>query len=162
MPKGARRRSPGTRSPVVRIHAVGTAEVRVGRSRIRPDSVVLFALALYLGLTAGERIARTRLLDLFWPGVPDVSRRHALRQLLYRLRRSGFALALDGDELLLEPANVESDVTALLDARWPDEAPVEAIVAAASVLPGYTPPMPEHYRAWLGVVRASVTAHDTP
>jgi len=143
---------------VVRIHAVGTAEVQVGRSRIRPDSVVLFALALYLGLTAGERIARTRLLDLFWPGVPDVSRRHALRQLLYRLRRSGFALALDGDELLLEPANVESDVTALLDARWPDEAPVEAIVAAASVLPGYTPPMPEHYRDWLDALRARISA----
>ena len=143
---------------MVRVRAIGATEVRVGRRHIGPDSMVLFALALYLACTAGARIARQQLLDLLWPGVPQLSRRHALRQLLYRLRQSGLVLAHDGEELQLEAANVDSDLASLLAAGWPESAPPDEIVAAATVLPGYTPPLSELYREWLDELRARIAA----
>jgi DNA-binding SARP family transcriptional activator/tetratricopeptide (TPR) repeat protein len=143
---------------MVRIRAIGRAEVQLGRSRIRPDSQMLFAFALYLGLTAGERISRAHLLDVFWSGVEDGPRRHALRQLLYRLRRSGLTLESDGDELLLDRKQVDSDLGPMLEPTWPDNASADDVIAAASVLPGYMPPMPPLYREWLDGVRARVGA----
>ncbi|HVT37960.1 MAG TPA: AAA family ATPase [Gemmatimonadaceae bacterium] len=145
-------------NPTVRVRAIGAAEVLVGGHRIRPDSSVLFALALYLACTAGERVARARLVELLWPGMPDPSRRHALRQLLYRLRQNGLALALDGEELLIDPAHVDSDIAAVLDAAWPDSAPAAAVLAAGQVLPGYVPPTPELYREWLEELIARIAA----
>ena len=142
------------RSPMVRIRVVGAAEVRVGRALIKPDATVLFALALYLGLSAGTWITRADLLDIFWPDVAHRSRRHAFRQLLYRLRQRGLVLILNGDELLLERSHVESDLDNLFAADWPDVAEPVAIAAAATILPGYAGPMPERFRAWLDSVRA--------
>jgi DNA-binding SARP family transcriptional activator/tetratricopeptide (TPR) repeat protein len=119
---------------------------------------MLFAFALYLGLNAGERILRAHLLDVFWSGVDDRSRRHALRQLLYRLRRSGLTLESDGEELLLDREQVDSDLGSILEPTWPDHASRDAVIAAASVLPGYSPPMPALYREWLDGVRARISA----
>ena len=34
--------------PLIRVRALGTSELRVGRGKIKPDSEVLFALVLYL------------------------------------------------------------------------------------------------------------------
>jgi DNA-binding SARP family transcriptional activator len=141
---------------MIQVRGLGTAEVRAGDHRITPDSEMLFALALFLSVSAGERVLRARLLDLFWPDASDRSRRHALRQLLYRLRRSGFSLALRGDELLLDVGAVESDIRRVLEARWPEEAGAAEVAAAARLLPGYDPPMPEPYREWLDELRARV------
>jgi DNA-binding SARP family transcriptional activator len=143
---------------MIHVRTLGTAEVLAGEHRITPDSAMLFALALYLSVSAGQRVQRSRLLDLFWPDASDGCRRHALRQLLYRLRRCGFPLSLDGEELLVAEEVVESDLRRVLASRWPDEASQEDVQAAASVLPGYDPPMPEFYRAWLDELRSRVNS----
>ena len=140
---------------MMQIRAIGVSEVQIGQSRITPDSVVLFALALYLGLTAGTRTARSHLLDLLWPGCPETVRRQRFRQLLYRLRQSGLEIALDGDELLVDPAHVDSDLAGILDDKWPDEASADSAIAAGCVLPNYLPPMPELHRDWLDGLRAT-------
>ena len=143
---------------MIRIRALGTAEVRVGRARIRPNSVVLFGLMLYLGLSAGEAVPRERLLDVLWSEGDPGSRRHALRQLLYRLRRAGLKLVRDEEELLLSTEAVDADIVRVLAPDWPDRADRAAILAASDVLPGYSPSLPEPYREWLDALRARVGA----
>jgi DNA-binding SARP family transcriptional activator len=144
--------------PMINVRTLGTAEVLAGEHRITPDSAMLFALALFLSVSADQRVQRSRLLELFWPGGSDGSQRHALRQLLYRLRLSGFPVSLDGDDLLVAGKNVESDIQRVLLASWPDEATPAEIQIAATVLPGYDPPMPEQFREWLDELRSRVNS----
>jgi DNA-binding SARP family transcriptional activator len=143
---------------MIQVRSLGAAEVRVGRNRITPDSAMLFALALFLSVSAGERVRRSQLLDLFWPDAADGSRRHALRQLLYRLRRSGFALSIESEELEVDAEAVDSDIGRVLTTGWPREATAPEILSASRVLPGYDPAMPELYREWLDDLRARVSS----
>ena len=64
---------------MIRVRTLGTAEVVTGAQCITPDSAMMFGLALFLSVSAGQRVQRARLLDLFWPDAADESRRHALR-----------------------------------------------------------------------------------
>jgi DNA-binding SARP family transcriptional activator len=143
---------------MIHVRTLGTAEVLAGGHRITPDSAMLFALALFLSVSADQRVQRSRLLELFWSSGSDGSQRHALRQLLYRLRLGGFPVSLDGDELLVAAEDVQLDIQRVLSARWPEEATPEEIQAAASVLPGYDPPMPEQFREWLDDLRSRVNS----
>lgn len=143
---------------MIRLRTLGTAEVVAGEQCITPDSAMMFGLALFLSVSAGQRVQRARLLDIFWPAAPDESRRHALRQLLYRLRRDGFPLSMDGEELLVDKSDVESDVCRVLEARWPDEAGGDEVRAAAAFLAGYDPMTPELYREWLDELKSQVRA----
>ncbi len=143
---------------MIHLRTLGTAEVVSGDQCITPDSAMMFGLALFLSASAGQRVTRARLLDLFWPDASDESRRHALRQLLYRLRRDGFPMSLDGEELLIDDDVVESDIRSVLAPSWPERASDEEIRAAASFLPGYDPPMPELFREWLDELRSRVNA----
>ena len=143
---------------MVHVRAIGATELRIGRLRIRPSSERLFALVLYLASTAGRAVPRSRLLELFWPRVPQASGRHSLRQLLWKLRRSGFKLSRDGEELLVEAADVDSDLATIFEANWLESASAEAILAAASVLPGYGPTVSASYSEWLDELRARIAA----
>src|ERR1019366_289766 len=118
--------------PMIHVRMLGRAEVLAGERRITPDSAMLFALALFLSVSAGQRVQRSRLLEMFWPDASDDHRRHALRQLLYRLRRGGFPLCLDGEELLVAEEMVESDIRCVLAPGWPEAARREDVEAAAA------------------------------
>jgi DNA-binding SARP family transcriptional activator len=143
---------------MIHVRTLGTAEVLAGGRRITPDSTMMFALALFLSVSAGQRVQRSRLLDLCWPESSDNSRRHALRQLLYRLRQSGFPLSLDGDDVLVADETVDSDIRSVLSPGWADDSSDSDIEAAGNFLPGYAPPMPELYREWLDELRSRVAS----
>ena len=143
---------------MIRVRTLGATEVATGVQCITPDSAMMFGLALFLSVSAGQRVQRSRLLDLFWPGTPDESRRHALRQLLYRLRRDGFPLSLDGEELMVDATVVDSDLERVTQTAWPDEASGDEVRSAATFLAGYDPLMPELYREWLDELKARVNA----
>jgi DNA-binding SARP family transcriptional activator len=143
---------------MIRVRTLGAAEVATGAQCITPDSAMMFGLALFLSVSAGQRVQRARLLDLFWPDVADESRRHALRQLLYRLRRDGFPLSLDGEELMVDAAVVDSDIRRVMEAAWPDEATCDEVRVTATFLAGYDPLMPELYRGWLDELKSGVNA----
>ena len=144
--------SPDKRPPVksarLRIRALGACVITAGRSRIKPDSAVLFALTLYLGIRAGERVTRAEVLDLLWPSGESTARRHALRQLLYRLKRAGVEVDGDGDELLLAPSNVDCDLTPLLGGTWSDQVAMADIPSLRTILPGYLPNVTPEFHAW--------------
>lgn len=141
---------------VVRIRAIGRTEIQLGSCRIGPESAVLFALVLYLACNASVCVSRARLLELLWPGVPEASRRHALRQLLYRLRHKGLDIALEGGGLLLDRAFVDSDLADVLSSGWPETAGAEDVVRAGTLLPGYAPALSEQYLRWLDELRERV------
>ncbi len=143
---------------MIQVRTLGTVEVLAGEQSITPDSMMMFALALFLSVSAGQRVPRSRLLDLFWPETADNSRRHALRQLIYRLRHYGFPLSLDGEELLVDEAAVESDVSRILAPKWADLASDAEVLAAGNFLPAYAPPMPELYREWIDELRSLVAS----
>lgn len=143
---------------MIRVRTLGAAEVATGAQCITPDSAMMFGLALFLSVSAGQRVPRVRLLDLFWPDVPDDSRRHALRQLLYRLRRDGFPLSMDGEELMVDADVVDSDVRAVLDGAWPDNATADAVRSTATFLADYEPSLPQLYREWLDELKSRVNA----
>lgn len=136
-----------------RIRALGACAITVGRTRINPDSSVLFALALYLGLRAGERVTRAEVLELLWPASEEQPRRHALRQLLYRLKRSGFPVDGDGEELAIDPADVDCDLSGSLTNEWVERIALRSMPAIADVFPAYTPGLSAEYDAWLDTVR---------
>lgn len=140
----------------MKLRTIGTCEIVVGETRITPDSVVLFALALYLGVRVGERVRRAELIKLFWPEMPEPAARHALRQLLYRLRRSGLTLEAEGEDLVLEPTALKSDLIRITAPSWPDMANAAEVEATLAVLPGYEAPISEPFREWLDGVRATI------
>lgn len=137
----------------LRIRVRGACVITAGRTRIKPDSAVLFALALYLGVRAGERLTRAEVLDLLWPGVESTARRHALRQLLYRLKRAGVGIDGDGDELSLALADVDCDLTPLLGGRWYDDVAAADIPSPKTILPSYLPNVTELFHEWIDQLR---------
>ncbi|MHB1069494.1 MAG: AAA family ATPase, partial [Gemmatimonadaceae bacterium] len=143
---------------VLVVRGLGRAEVTLGALSLVPDAGMLFPLALVLAQRAGERIARAELTDLLWSGSDDAANRHSLRQALYRLRKAGLRMDDDTDDVRVDPASVDSDLSGVLRHDWPYTAEPEAIERAASVLPGVTPPEGSSLSDWLEQVRAQLSA----
>src|SRR5512133_1562538 len=140
------------------VRGLGRAEVTLGALSLVPDAGMLFPLALVLAQRAGERIARAELTELLWPGSDDAAGRHSLRQALYRLRKAGLRMDDDTDDVRVDPASVDSDLSGALRHDWPYTAEPEAIERAASILPGVTPPEGSALCDWLDQVRAQLSA----
>lgn len=138
----------------MKVRAIGTCEIEIRGTKITPASETMFALALFLGCRAGDRLRRSELLAMFWPGLPEQPARHALRQLLYRLRKVGLQLDAEGEYLLLDPSTVESDLNRILASSWPETTAIGDAEAAGSVLPGYDAPISEPFREWLDAMRS--------
>jgi DNA-binding SARP family transcriptional activator len=145
-------------APIIRVRVVGAAEITLGRTKVRPDSAVLFALLLYLTARAGERIARADILELFWPGQPDPARRHSLRQIMYRIRRAGLECDAEGTELSIDAERVESDINRIRTAAWVAESPFEELPARGSVLSGVSGTLSPAFGEWLESLRGEANA----
>jgi DNA-binding SARP family transcriptional activator len=141
----------------MRIQTLGSAEIIIGQTAIRPDSAVAFGLLLYLGLTAGERVPRARLVELFWPDQPETQSRHALRQLLYRLRRYGLPLAEGGEELRVDSAVVECDATPMLAAVWSATCSERDAANANQFLTDFNPEISGPFSEWLDDLRNRIS-----
>lgn len=142
----------------IEVRGLGANEIRIGRRRITPATEVVFALAFYLCVRAGERITRDEVVEVFW-GTGDVTKaRHSLRQMLYKLRQRGFALDEDGEELYLDPARLRSDVTDALQESWSDEAGVSSLESSLDLVPGLTKGASPRFHEWLDHLRARLGA----
>ena len=140
------------------VRGLGRAEVTLGALSLVPEAGMLFPLALVLAQRAGERIPRAELTEFVWPGSDDAAGRHSLRQALYRLRKSGLRMDDDTDDVRVDPASVDSDLSDVLRHDWPYTAEPEAIERAASVLPGVAPPEGSPFSDWLEQLRARLSA----
>lgn len=140
------------------VRGLGRAEVTLGALSLVPEAGMLFPLALVLAQRAGERISRAELTELLWPGSDEAAGRHSLRQALYRLRKAGLRMDDDTDDVRVDPASVDSDLSDVLRHDWPYTAEPEVIERAASVLPGVLPPVASSLSDWIEQLRAQLSA----
>jgi DNA-binding SARP family transcriptional activator len=110
------------RQPLVRIHVLGSlrATTYLGDD-VLPRGRKARAVLGYLCLSAGERVARSRLSGLLWDRVPEVQARASFRQALRELSASMGSLAgelIDAglDTVRLEPKACWIDAVAVLSA----------------------------------------------
>lgn len=143
---------------MIRIRVLGATEISIGHRRIGMNTEVLFALALYLTTRAGERIDREDLLERFWNQGSAEDRRHALRQMLYRLRQKGLNLDEEGEWVGVDPARVDSDLRDAIADGWPEKAETAAIDAAASFAPNFSRRIAPAFLEWLDGVRERLAA----
>lgn len=142
----------------IRVRVLGATELQIGSRRVGMNTEALFALGLYLTTRAGERIAREEILEIFWPEGAAESRRHAMRQMMYRLRQKGLELDEDGESLRLDPAHVASDLRDCLQADWPERAGAAAVEAALALGPTFSARLAAPFLDWFDGVRAEVAA----
>jgi len=139
------------------VRVLGATEFTVGTRRIGMGTEALFALGLYLTTRAGERVARDDVLDTFWTSGDEESRRHAMRQMLYRLRQKGMAFLEDGDSLRIDPAKVDSDLRRCLAAGWPESATAQDVEGALAFGPTFSSRLPRPFLDWCDGIRSEVS-----
>jgi len=139
------------------VRVLGATEFTVGTRRIGMGTEALFALGLYLTTRAGERVSRDDVLDTFWPGGEEEARRHAMRQMLYRLRQKGMGFLEDGDTLRLDPGKVDSDLRRCLAAGWPESATAQDVEGALAFGPTFSSRLPRAFLDWCDGIRSEVS-----
>ena len=143
---------------MIKVRSIGAAEVQIGRRRITRSTEVVLAVAVYLCVRAGDRIARDEVVEIFWPDTELTKGRHSLRQILYRLRQKGFVLDEDGGELYLDPARVDCDARDALREAWPESAEPSMIEDSGEFLPGFAREISVRFRGWLDATRSRIAA----
>lgn len=104
------------------LHTLGECRITVHlpdrAATLTPASDRLFTLALLLAAEPGRPLPRARAAAWLWPDLPAPAARHALRQLVYRLRQLGVPLDSNPADLTLLAQHVGSP-----DAVQPDAPP---------------------------------------
>jgi len=142
----------------LRVRVLGASEFQIGSRRIGMNTEGLFALGLYLSSRAGERIPRDEVLDVFWIEGEEESRRHAMRQMMYRLRQKGLVLDEEGEFLLLDAGRVDSDLVNCLKSDWVERATAEEVEAALALGPTFSTRMAAPFLEWFDGVRSAIAA----
>jgi DNA-binding SARP family transcriptional activator/tetratricopeptide (TPR) repeat protein len=133
---------------MVRIRTLGECVIEVGENRIGPDSKVVFAILLYLGLQSGKAIPRTKLIEMLWPDSSPEKAAHSLRQTIYQCRKLGAALEATKADVCIPEGTAQIDVESA--------AATETIEYARDFLPGYSGAISETFSEWIEERRASV------
>ncbi len=143
--------------PLIRLQTLGAAVIQCGESRVGPSAGVLFALLLRLTHAAGMQLSRDALLDTLWPEQPEGRRRGSLRQALYKLRGTGVRVALDGDAVRLDHAQVVRTFSIARTLEHFDRDVTRGNEPFGPFLPGYLPPFAS-LDEWLTQEREAVHA----
>lgn len=139
---------------MLRLRALGAAEIAIDATRIDPGSPRKFALLLRLAADPGLTFPRPVLRELVFADLPDKNARHSLRETLYQLRQVGVSCNADTKGITLTDP-VSSDVAELLCAGQPTSEQLRA--AENGLLPAYVPVRSEAYAEWLEGFRARLT-----
>lgn len=142
----------------LRVRVLGASEFQIGSRRIGMNTEGLFALGLYLSTRAGERIPRDEVLDVFWIEGEEESRRHAMRQMMYRLRQKGLVLDEEGEFLFLDAGRVDSDLVNCLKSDWVERATADEVDAALALGPTFSTRMAAPFLEWFDGVRSAIAA----
>src|SRR6185503_24899 len=138
---------------MISVHTFGTSLIQTGRGRITPTATKQFGVLLLLTAEPGRRTPRSMIVDMLFDESADAQ--HALRELLYQLRRKGVELDADAHGIAVAPAGVFIDW-----ANVTTGAPIEIAALRAAqggFLPGYAPSLSEEFREWYDNFRATRT-----
>lgn len=140
----------------VKVRMLRGDSIRVGDKELSQKAEAQFALAFYLSTRAGERVGREDLLELFWPDGSESDRRHAMRQMIYRLRRLGIALTESGDHIVLQRDLVDSDVHRVLQPTWPETATESEVESALGSFVSFSNRLPSEFLRWFDELRSTI------
>lgn len=107
-------------------------------------------------VAAGDRgISRDRLLLLLWPDSTEAKARHALAQSLYSLRRElgDELIRSEPAELLVDPAQLGSDLAEFLDAKARGDFERAAALYTGPFLDGFYIPGADEFERWAEIER---------
>jgi len=130
---------------MIMLRSLGNAEIDTGVTTLTPSQEIAFAAALYLILEPGKSVSRKRLASLLWPRVPEAARAHRLRQTILQLKRVGFFVTADRNNLGCSTASPRSDIAELAGTL----ADVLGGHTSLEFLPGYSPTFSEPFRDWV-------------
>ncbi len=136
------------------LRSLGNAEIDTGVTTLTPSQEIAFAAALYLILERGKSVSRKRLASLLWPRVPETARGHRLRQTILQLKKAGFIVTADRNNLGCSSATPRSDIAELTGTL----ADVLASRTSLEFLPGYSPTFSEPFRDWVDAQREETHA----
>jgi DNA-binding SARP family transcriptional activator len=140
---------------MVYLRTLSENRIELSTAQIGPDSAVLFGFLLFLAMHRGRPIARSRVRQLFWPGVADSDSAHSLRQILYRLRRLGLATTSTPGHITLD-AQVTADFDVFCS-TGADRKPSSIFTGdLRPFLEGYCPDFSEPFSSWLDEQRAII------
>lgn len=141
---------------MIRLCTLGEAAIEVGKRRYGTEADLVFATTLYLASQHGRRVPRPTLLELFWPRVADESRRHNLRQLVYKLRRIGVPCQSDTTHVSLRADDVVADYDTYFSPRVAEGEVVRPDAPFGEFLAGYAPRISPAFAEWVENRRAEV------
>jgi DNA-binding SARP family transcriptional activator/Tfp pilus assembly protein PilF len=107
-------------------------------------------------VAAGDRgISRDRLLLLLWPDSTEAKARHALAQSLYSLRRElgDELIRSEAAELLVDPAQLGSDLAEFLEAKTRGDFERAAALYSGPFLDGFYLPGADEFERWAEIER---------
>lgn len=139
---------------MVHLRTLGESVVEIGEVRVGPAAPHMFAALLYLLLESGRRVTRSRLQELLFPDVDEQSAAHSLRQLLYRIRRTGVDVRADGTGVVVPSESVRADYESFLTPVDGERSDVGKV--AGGVLPGFAPTFSRPFVEWLELRRADL------
>lgn len=118
------------------------------------------ALLAYLALSDRRRATRDKLVALFWPESDGERGRHSLAHGVYVIRRAlgeGVLLS-EGDDLVLDPERVRSDVEAFRAAVAREDLEAAAGLYAGPLMDGFHVSGAPEFERWLQVRRTALAA----
>jgi DNA-binding SARP family transcriptional activator/Tfp pilus assembly protein PilF len=140
---------------VFRLRTFGGLWLERDRQRIAGASPRRLGL-LAAVVAAGEHgISRDRLLLLLWPDATESKARHALAQTLYSFRRElgSELIRSETAELLVDPQQLESDLTEFLDAKARGDVERAVELYSGPFLDGFYIPGADEFERWAEIER---------
>jgi tetratricopeptide (TPR) repeat protein len=140
--------APATKPVTITLNIIGDCSIEWDGGGLTSASSRLFGLVLLLTLDAAKPRSR-RMIEsmLFEEEMPEAEVAHNLRQLLYRLRRSGLSVIDAEGVLRLADARVVDSMERLQTLTCAERAELPAHKLA--VFPGWNPKLPSAFLDWL-------------
>jgi DNA-binding SARP family transcriptional activator len=143
---------------MITLRTLGECVVEVDGAPYGPDADTAFAALLYLAAERGRHVSRQRFADLFWPRLPAARARHALRQLLYRLRALRVPVEATRERLWFPDRAVAPTFGADPTLARLREAQEAGTLVVGPCLPGYAPTFSPAFAEWVDDYRSVVEA----
>ncbi len=127
-----------------------------GGERVALASPRQLGLLAAVAAAGASGVSRDRLLLLLWPESTEAKARHALAQVVYRLRRDlGTDVLRPGPtELLIEPANLTHDLGEFVAAVAAGEPERAAAIHTGPFLDGFYLPEADEFERWAEIERS--------
>lgn len=141
---------------MLRLRTFGGLWMERDAERVSVASPRQLGLLAAVAAAGDAGISRDRLLLLLWPESTDAKARHALAQVVYRLRRDlGVDVLQPGPaDLLIEPANLSHDLGEFLAAIAAGEVERAAALYTGPFLDGFYLSDAEEFERWAATERA--------